>query len=273
MKKIALVLGSGGARGLAHIGVLKVLERGKIPVDIIAGTSIGALIGGFYAAGMSASDIEKIGLKIKTKEWLSFIDMTILGMGLIKGEKIKKFLYKIVGKRNIEDLPILFSAIAADIGQGTHFVIEEGDLVKAIRASISIAGLFKPVKYKNRYLIDGGVVNPVPVDVAKKNKADKIIAVNVCTNVGMNQPGNSLFKGSRRRYSMYEVFARGLYMMENEVAKAKLSVNPPDVLIKPGIDSINILSFQKIKQAIDAGEKAAEDVMPQIKHIVKRGLF
>jgi NTE family protein len=266
MKKIALVLGSGGARGLSHIGVLKVLEREKVPIKTIVGTSIGALIGGFYAAGISPDSIEAIGLKIKTKEWLRFIDMTIPSRGLVKGVRIERFLYQTVGKKNIENLPVRFSAVVADIEKGVPLIIERGDLVKAIRASISIPGLFVPLKYKNKYLVDGGIINPVPVDIAKKDKPDKIIAVNVCTDVGMSRASGKIFE-KKKRYNLYDVILRSFYMMENEIATAKLNIDPSHILIKPEIDNIHILEFQKIKKIIELGEQAAEKALSQIRKI------
>ena len=181
--KIGLALGSGGARGLAHIGVLRVLEREKIPVDLIVGSSMGSLIGGLYASGMNADTLEEIALNIRWQYTAKFFTPTISKAGLVDGNKIEKLLETFIGKIIFSKLKIPFVTVAANIENGKEVIIKTGKVSRAIRASCSIPGIFTPLKYGNRYLVDGGLVNPVPVDVARKNGADIVIGVNVIPEV------------------------------------------------------------------------------------------
>lgn len=175
---ITLVLGSGAARGLAHIGVLKVLEVKKIPISMVAGSSMGALIAGAYAAGLSAKQMEEIACETN---WLRvaklFFPRRLQREGLLDGRRIEEFLIALIGEQEIEELNIPFAAVATDIWTGEEIVLRNGSLVKAIRASISFPFVFAPVQINGRFLVDGGVVNPLPVNVAKDLGADFIIAV------------------------------------------------------------------------------------------------
>jgi NTE family protein len=177
--KIALVLGGGGARGLAHIGVLKVLEKNHLPIDIIVGTSIGALIGGFYAARTSIELIEKMALSVDLKFVAKMLAPSFSTSGLVDGERVRSFLGKFLGEIKIEDMTIPFSSVATDLTTGEEVIFTSGSLVDAIMASIAIPMLFNPVHYQNRYLVDGGLVNPLPVSVAYRLGAEVIIAANV----------------------------------------------------------------------------------------------
>ena len=177
--KIGLVLGSGGARGLAHIGILRVLEREKIPIDLIVGTSMGSLIGGIYASGMDAVTMEEIAINISWQQTARFFTPTISKAGLVDGNKIEKLLESFIGKKRIKDLKIPFATVSTDIENGKQAVIKNGKVSRAIRASCSIPGIFTPLKHRNRFLVDGGLVNPVPVDVAREMGADIVIGVNV----------------------------------------------------------------------------------------------
>lgn len=177
--RIGLALGSGAAKGLAHIGVLKVLEREKVPIHFIAGTSAGALIGAVYASGIKAWQMEKIAVDIDRMEMARLFDPVLPWSGLIDGKKIEGFVAQVFGDRLIEDLKIPFVAIAADILTGEEVIIAKGSVVKAVRASISIPGIFTPVEFNNRLLVDGGVVDPVPTEVLRDMGMERIIAVNV----------------------------------------------------------------------------------------------
>ncbi|MCK4528592.1 patatin-like phospholipase family protein [candidate division WOR-3 bacterium] len=179
MRKIGLALGSGAARGFAHIGVLKVFDEEKIPIDFIAGTSIGALIGAIYASGISAREIEEIVLNLDRKKTTSLFTPTIPYSGLVEGKRITEFIKSIIGNPNIEDLKIPFAAIATDVMSGREVIFTKGSTVEAVRASISIPGIFTPCKYNGNFLADGGLVNPLPVNCVREMGADFIIAVNV----------------------------------------------------------------------------------------------
>jgi len=178
--KIGLALGSGSARGLAHVGVIMALEAYNIPIDIIAGTSIGSVIGSLYASGATVRQLEEVALSIKKSKTLFMIDPVFPHSGLISGDRIEKMLNQFGIKDKIfDDLKIPFAAVATDVESGAEVILNQGKVIDAVRASISIPGIFTPVKYQDYYLVDGGVVDPVPVDVVKMMGADIIIAVNL----------------------------------------------------------------------------------------------
>ena len=178
--KIGLALGSGSARGLAHVGVIMALEAYNIPVDIISGTSIGSVIGSLYASGATVRQLEEVALSIKKSKTLFMIDPVFPHSGLISGDRIEKMLNQFAIKDKIfDDLKIPFAAVATDVESGAKVILNQGKVIDAVRASISIPGIFTPVKYQDYYLVDGGVVDPVPVDVVKMMGADIIIAVNL----------------------------------------------------------------------------------------------
>ncbi len=180
--KLALVLGGGGARGLAHIGVIKVLEEYGIKVDLVVGTSMGAFVGGFYAAGIKAKEMEDIALSVDKIMVAKMLAPGLSTSGFVDKERIRKYLKQFVGELNIEQLQIRFASVATDLITGEEVIIDKGSLVEAIMASIAIPALFQPVLHSNRYLIDGGLTNPLPVSAAQKLNAERIIAVNVAPN-------------------------------------------------------------------------------------------
>ncbi|MBA3062250.1 MAG: hypothetical protein FP833_04720 [Atribacteria sp.] len=178
--KIGLALGGGSARGLAHVGVILALEAYNIPIDIIAGTSIGSVIGSLYASGATIKQLEEVALSIKKSKTLFMIDPVFPHSGLISGDRIEKMLNQFALKdKTFDDLSIPFAAVATEIENGAEVIINQGKVIDAVRASISIPGIFTPVKYQDYYLVDGGVVDPVPVDVVQMMGADIIIAVSL----------------------------------------------------------------------------------------------
>jgi len=275
--KIGLALGGGAARGLAHIGVLKVLEKNKIPIHIIAGTSMGAFIGGAYAGGMNAFQMEEIAINTNKKVLAKMFSLAISFSGLIDGKKIEEFLKTVLGEKNIEELEKKFACVATDILTGEEVIIDEGPLVNAIMASISIPAIFTPVHHKNRFLVDGGVVNPVPVNVAKEMGANIIIAVNVIP------PFPPEFKKEKKekeengkeesKYSppnIISILLNTINIFEEEIIKLRLEKDKPDFLIEPDISNIKPREFYKAKEAIEAGEKAGEDIIKDIKDTIQR---
>jgi len=178
--KIGLALGGGSARGLAHVGVILALEAYNIPIDIIAGTSIGSVIGGLYASGATIRQLEEVALSIKKSKTLFMIDPVFPHSGLISGDRIEKMLNQFSLKdKTFDDLGISFAAVATDVESGAKVILNQGKVIDAVRASIAIPGIFTPVKYQDYYLVDGGVVDPVPVDVVQMMGADIIIAVSL----------------------------------------------------------------------------------------------
>lgn len=269
-KKIALVLGSGGARGFAHMGVINILEKEKIPIDIVVGTSIGALVGGIYCANrlpefqqamleISPKQIFKLfipksSLKIEIR---ALFNLILKKHKLIKGKNIDSFLKYFIKNKKIENLNKKFEAIATDIVTGKEVVLNKGPLLKAIKASIAIPDLFDPVKYKDKLLIDGGVIDPIAIQVAKKY-ADIIIAVNV-------HPGIKK-KGYRKTPALYEILIRSFSIMEERILE--LGSKEADIVISPDVTNIKLLDFHKAKRAISAGEKAAIKALPRIRKAI-----
>ncbi len=176
--RTGLALGSGSARGLAHIGVIRALNEAGIPVHCVAGTSMGALIGAVYASGM-LDPLEQVYLDFDWKKITALFDVTLPKSGLIDGRKVGNFVRQYVSDERVEELPIAFRAVATDVGNGEEVVIDSGDVIDAVRASISVPGIFTPVKYDGRILVDGGLVNPVPVSVTRAMGAEQVIAVDL----------------------------------------------------------------------------------------------
>ena len=183
--KVGLALGGGAARGLAHIGVLEVFEEENIPIDMIAGTSFGGLVGAFRAQGKDASLMKEAAEKMNVAKMLSLADLALPKSGLLGGKAVIHLLQKAMGKDvKFDELPTPLALVATDIVTGEEVVIDQGSVLEGVRASISIPGIFTVAKREGRYLVDGGLVNPVPVSVLKKMGADFIIAVNVMPDVG-----------------------------------------------------------------------------------------
>ncbi|MCK4429913.1 MAG: patatin-like phospholipase family protein [Candidatus Aminicenantes bacterium] len=306
--KIGLALGCGAARCLAHIGVLKVLEKYQIPVDIVTGTSMGAFIGGAYASGIKVSVMEEISLNADWKLNAMMFFPTISFSGFINGKRIKEFLKNVIGNRNIEELDRKFACVATDILTGDEIVIDQGSLIEAIRASISIPTIFTPVYHGNRFLVDGGIVNPVPVDLARRMGADIVIAVNVIplnasplkkekmkkeeidyqkVNIALaNNLKNKIDelikfskisevfkKEEKEKYfspNFINVTLNTINIFEREIIKLRLEKDKPDFLIEPDTSNANLKVFYKGKEAIQAGEEAASKIIPAIKKYIER---
>ncbi len=300
--KIALVLGSGGARGLAHIGVLKILEKYNIPIHLIVGTSIGAFVGAFYAAGIKLSIMEELALSTDKKFVAKMLLPSISTSGFIDGEQIKNYLKIYLGEKKIESLNIPFIAVATDITTGEEVLHTKGTVVDAILTSIAIPGLFKPVLYKQNYLVDGGLVNPLPVNVAKQYGATIVIAVNVTPEPGQfkSKKENILYSRINKKFTeiknkfkilerikvnsnkkqndkflkeyptLFQTLRQSLSIMENKILEINLKNHPPDVLIKPDVNKYDLLAFYKAKEIITAGEIAALDKLNLITKLLKK---
>lgn len=246
--KIGIALSAGSARGFAHIGVLKVLEREGIPIDYIAGTSMGSLIGAFYANQLDLEMMEQIAIHLKRNAWLDF---TVPKMGLIAGNKVQELVRLLTHRKKIEDLPIPLAIVATDIETGEKVVFREGPVDIAVRASISIPGVFEPVKWKGKLLVDGGVVDRVPVSTVRKMGADIVIAVDVLAQSKHAKIDN-----------IFDVIFQTLLIMEREVLQSKL-LNA-DIVIHPAVDDISISAFTQIEECIRRGEIATEAMLPKI---------
>lgn len=254
LAKIAVVLGAGSSKGFAHIGVLKILESNKIPIHMIVGTSVGSVIGCLYAYGYDAFQLQKLSFSIEKGD---IVDLVLPENGFIKGEKLEEWVNKTLKNTLIEKLKIPFYAVATDIQSGQEVAFGSGNAGMAIRASSSIPGVFRPVRIGDRMYVDGGVVSPVAVDVAKRFGADIVIAVDISTRVERAWPQNTI-----------ETILQSLNVMYEKLASLQLA--KADVVIKPKVGHIGSADFSKRHEAILEGEKAALEVLPQIMRIVSQ---
>lgn len=247
--KIGLALGSGGTRGLAHIGVLKKLLEHEIPIDFIAGSSIGSFIGALYAVQQDLGMLVKLAQRLKRKHWMDF---TVPGLGFIQGDKVKELIRLLSHGKNLEDLPIPLAVVATDLERGERVVFRSGPIDVAVRASIAIPGIFVPEKVDGRLLVDGGVVDRVPVTVVREMGADLVIAVDVAS-----------YKTEMKVNSIFEVITRAIDVMEMEIMRSRIL--DADFLIRPQPDTISSVSFEEIDECVSEGERAAEEMIPLIK--------
>ncbi len=256
-KKVGLALGSGAARGLSHIGVLRVLEQEGIPIDMIAGTSIGALIGSFYAHGRSADKIAKLAIDLGENRLNFLINLSLPKTGLMRGRRLNAILKSVIRDTRFSDLRIPFACVATDIDSGEEVVLNEGLVRDAARASCSLPVIFSVVKNQSRYLVDGGLVNPVPVSVLKSMGADIIIAVNVIPPHEV--PGTA-------HHNIFTVVMRTIHISRYGLIKA--SLDEADIVIEPRVDDIGYADFQRADDSILRGEQAARQAVPGINKLL-----
>lgn len=250
---IGIALGSGAAKGFAHIGVLKALDENGINVDIIAGCSAGALIGGLYCCGIQPIMIESIADKIDKKLWM---DITIPKQGILKGKKIEDMLKMFTKGKNIEQLDKKFIAISTDLKSSQKYVFDKGPIYKAIRASISIPGVFEPVTMGDKVLVDGAVVDRVPVSELRKLGADIIISVDLgITNMNMKNIG------------ILDIIIQSIDLLTKQAMKSKKLIS--DISINPDLNHISPSKFDLVKECSEIGYKATIEKIDEIKSIIK----
>lgn len=259
--KIGLALGSGGAKGLAHIGVIKVLEENNIPVDYIAGSSIGALIGGFYAARRDITEIEQIALKTNWRQMLSLIDPS-LHLGLLGGEKVRYFIEGYIDKMHFDNLKIPLSVIATNIKSSEVVTIQEGDVASAIRASISFPLVFEPVKREMNLLADGGLSLPVPVETVRKMGAGIVIAVNLDDDYFSTDQNDN--------FGIYKIANNSINLLRHHLSL--WNVTDADIVISPKTGPLKWDKFIDGKNIILSGEEATREIMPEILLLIKSKL-
>ncbi len=252
--KIALVLGAGASKGFAHIGVLKVLEANKIPIHLIVGTSVGSFVGSLYAYGYDAFELQKLSFSIERTD---VVDLILPDNGFIKGEKLEEYINKMVKNTPLERLKIPFYVVATDIRSGEEVIFGMGNTGAAVRASCSVPGVFRPVKIGDRMYVDGGVVSPVAVDVARKYGGDVVLAVDISTSVDSPNPQGTIDTILQSINIMYSKLSA------NQLAKA-------DVVINPKVGHISSSDFSKRHEAVLEGEKAATEAMPKVKEIIEK---
>ncbi|SFJ92748.1 NTE family protein [Halobacillus dabanensis] len=249
--KVGLALGSGGARGFAHLGVLKVLREHDIPVDVIAGSSMGALVGSFFAAGQRIEDMYKLAFTFKRKYYLDF---TVPKMGFVQGRRIKEYIRLFTFGKNIEDFKIPMSIVATDLYAGEKKIFTSGPASSAVRASIAIPGIFVPEKIDDRLYIDGGVIDRVPVSVVKGMGADFVIAID-CAHFDADPNINSI----------YDVITQSIDIMQDELVTAIGVSKDADIMIRPDVSNYSSRAFTNLQEIVGAGERAAEDKIIEIK--------
>lgn len=252
--KIGLALGSGGARGFAHVGVIKVLLEAGIPIDLIAGSSMGALVGTFYAAG---SDIERLYKLSKLFKRKYYLDFTVPKMGFIAGKRVKGLIRMITFGKNLEQLDIPVSVVATDLMTGEKVIFNKGPIEDAVRASISIPGIFVPEKDKGKLLVDGGVVDRVPVSVVKAMGADIVIAVDV-----------SRIKRNAEITSIYDVIMQTIDILQMELMANRTITS--DVMIRPPVEMYSSRAFTNIEDIITIGEEEAKKHTNTIKSLIEQ---
>jgi NTE family protein len=288
--KVSLVLGSGGARGLAHIGVIRWLEKNNFEIISISGCSIGSLIGGVYAAG-KLDKLETWMRAISKTDILSLLDVSWGSSGIFKGEKIINTLINILGDTQIEDLPVPFTAVASDIVAGKEVWINSGSLFNAIRASISLPLFFTPFNYNGTKLIDGGVLNPVPIAPTFNDDSDLIIAVSLGGEVvNSNSSSKQVFKKTEKSISfqqsfkkflqpfqkenskvksenlgMYDVADKAFDAMQSTIARQKIAAYPPDILVEIARNACGTLEFNRAAEMITLGYNTAQTAFDKTK--------
>ena len=285
MKTVSLVLGSGGARGLAHIGVIHWLEENDYKIRSIAGSSIGALIGGIYAAG-KLEEYEKWVRAITKIDIVTLLDLSWGASGLVKGDKIINTLVDLVGEQLIEDLPIHYTAVATDIRGHKEIWIKSGRLFDAIRASMSIPLFFTPFRFKGIDLIDGGILDPVPVAPTIGDGTDMTIAVNlggpadnpeqsISERPAPVPPPSSLHEritryinhqrsvtsSTGRDWGAYDIAVQAFEAMQNTIARQKLAAYPPDIIIDIARNACRTLEYDRASEMIDLGYRKAKEFL------------
>jgi len=279
-KNIALVLSSGGARGCAHIGAIRVLEQHGFHIAAVAGTSMGALVGGIFATGQLPQFEEWIS-SLDVMEVLRLTDFSISKKGLVEGRKVIERIKEIVPDRNIEDLPVPFCAVATDIIHGTETVFTQGNLYDAIRASISIPTVFQPLKIETQYYVDGGLINPIPVNCVKRHEGDLLVVVDVNSSIPFKRKEaakETVIMGSQLKYvnlireklnnlipeqteddiGIFNLTNLSISTMMRKISDLTLEKYPPDLLISISRESFSSFDFYKAKEIIREGEEATE---------------
>ena len=298
---VGLALGGGAARGFAHIGILRTLIAHGIEPNIVVGTSIGAVVGGAYAAG-HLDTLEEWARSLQVRNILSYLDIRLNGSGLIGGEKLAARLEASIGNTLIEDLPMKFASVATEVRTGHEIWLTHGRLVDAMRASYALPGIFSPVLVGDRWLVDGALVNPVPVSAARALGAEIVIAANLSSDVFTHSttiyahgapvevpetvidPNTSKrrfgkffspertvkreFFGGGGRPGISSIMVDAFNIMQDRITRARLAGDPPDLLITPRVGQIGWFDFHRADDLIEFGNRAAERALDSIQEAI-----
>ncbi len=300
--RIGLALGAGSARGWAHVGVIKALAEMDIHPDIITGTSVGAIVGAVHAIG-ALEGFENWLLKLGRRDVLGYMDLRFAGGGFFEGRRLVATFREHFGDVRFEDLRLPFGAIATELETGLEVWLREGSVAEAVRASISLPGIFTPVEQQGRWLVDGGLVNPVPVSLCRAMGADRVIAVSLNGDIlgrhnrrkPIKQPVDDgdtrqadpnwmdrLASGLRQRPSwlripqlgtpgmpgLMQVTATSVNIMQDRITRSRMAGDPPDILISPRLAHIGLLEFDRAQDVIPEGEAATRRMAPAIRDLL-----
>ena len=291
--RIGLALGSGAARGWAHIGVLKALTAAGIEVAVVCGSSIGAVVGAAYAAGR-LPEIEAFARGLNWRAILGQLDLRPAGGGLFAGERVSRTLIELIGHAAIETLGLRYGAVATELGSGREVWLREGDLGVAIRASMALPGVLAPVELDGQWLLDGGLVNPVPVSLCRALGAELVLAVNLnggiagrrrpqpMTDVlpvddgtdsrslgallrgGANSLLTQLLRQDRQQPGYFDVLVGAVNIMQDQITRTRLAGDPPDILVQPRLGQVGVMEFNRAAETIAAGETAMQALLPAL---------
>jgi NTE family protein len=302
--KVGLALGSGSARGWAHIGAIEALQEANIPIHCVAGTSVGAFVGAVYATG-DLSSLKEFALQMDWKKVLSYFDVVFPRSGLMDGKKVHDLFSLHTDARTFEDFKIPVKMVTTDLKTGEKEIIDSGNIIEGIRASISVPGIFTPVHLNNKWLVDGGLVDPVPVGVAREMGADIVIAIDL--NSGLSS-GNLIDKSNKKtktktspkernefitriseqygiaeravkkqisrwfssssKPSIIDVLGSSIGIMEEQITRINLAMDPPDILIQPRLGDLKMFDFDQAERSIHEGYTQAKYQIDNIKLIL-----
>lgn len=303
--RIALALGSGAARGWAHIGVIRGLEELGIEPEIVAGSSVGALVGAAYAAD-EIDRLEEWTRKLTWKGIIKYLDPRLTGGGLIEGEKLAELVGQYVGEFHFEELPRRLGVVATELETGREIWFREGRVIEAVRASIGLPGLFTPLAHEGRWLVDGGLCNPVPVSLCRAMGADQVIAVNLngdilgrhfrrqgpvtrdkgelpeelfweriagqlksSLNARKELLSSRLFGGGREKPGLYEVLASSINIMQDRITRSRMAGDPPEIILTPRLSRLGLMEFDRADLAIQEGHAAVQRMRPALEMMLE----
>ena len=290
--RLGIALGSGSARGWAHIGVLRALEQAGIFPDVVSGTSIGALVGAAYAS----NGLDRLEEWVARIDWWDIIRYMDVRLGGVEGERLMRAFRERVEDAPIETLPKPFGAVATDLQTGREVWFQEGSLLEAVRASIALPGLFSPVRYQGRWLVDGGLVDPLPVSLCRALGADRVIAVNLNGDIvgkhfrgrpprlaapspllvrlsaslqamlGNNHAMNETEEEGRP--GLFDVMAGSINIMQDRITRARMAGDPPDVVLAPQLAHLGLMDFDQADEAIAAGMECVRRHLPLLRNVL-----
>ncbi len=289
---VALALGGGVARGWSHIGVLRAFDEANIPIKMIAGTSIGALVGGCYLAG-KLDELEEFARELTPRRIVGFLDVSLRGSGLISGYRLAERMAVHLDGARIENLSKPLVCVATEISTGHEIWLSRGPLIDAIRASYALPGIFEPVRVGSRLLVDGALVNPVPVPVCRAFEADCVVSVNLSsdiygrgtvvrdassggdeTQLNDNKSDADALKTKRRKFGrvgktmgVTAVMIESFNIIQDRIARSRLAGDPPDLSVMPKVGGIGLAEFHRAAECIDLGYEAAKSEVARLKDL------